>query len=157
MPPYSAQEVVGRQVELRCHAPRGKPEPHLSWLKDGRQVAEDEDGIIVTTEGHLIIVSARTKDSGNFTCVADNLAGSRRSPPAEIVIYGEFLTLQVSLTPPHSCLSRVCGRLVVLELLVEVPGVLRPEPRPPGAPPEPRLPGRPAQLLHGPGQPEEAV
>jgi len=87
VPPYSAQELVGRQVELRCHAPRGKPEPHLSWLKDGRQVAEDEDGIIVTTEGHLIIVSARLKDSGNFTCVADNLAGSRRSPPAEIVIY----------------------------------------------------------------------
>ena len=60
----------------------------LSWIKDGRKIAEDEDGIIVTTEGHLIIVSARLTDSGNFTCVAENLAGSRRSPPAEIVIYG---------------------------------------------------------------------
>ena len=63
----------------------------LSWIKDGRKLAEDEDGIIVTTEGHLIIVSARLTDSGNFTCVAENLAGSRRSPPAEIVIYGECL------------------------------------------------------------------
>ena len=44
----------------------------------------------MTTEGHLIIVSARLTDSGNFTCVAENLAGSRRSPPAEIVIYGEW-------------------------------------------------------------------
>ena len=63
----------------------------LSWIKDGRKIAEDEDGIIVTTEGHLIIVSARLTDSGNFTCVAENLAGSRRSPPAEIVIYGGCL------------------------------------------------------------------
>lgn len=81
VPPYSEQGQVGRQVELRCHAPRGKPEPRLSWTKDGRRVAEDEDGIIVTTEGHLIIVSARLRDSGNFTCVAENLAGVRRSPP----------------------------------------------------------------------------
>ena len=63
----------------------------LSWIKDGRKIAEDEDGIIVTTEGHLIIVSARLTDSGNFTCVAENLAGMRRSPPAEIVIYGGWL------------------------------------------------------------------
>ena len=27
VPPYSEQGLVGRQVELRCHAPRGKPEP----------------------------------------------------------------------------------------------------------------------------------
>jgi len=121
VPPYSEQGLVGRQVELRCHAPRGKPEPRLSWIKDGRKIAEDEDGIIVTTEGHLIIVSARLTDSGNFTCVAENLAGSRRSPPAEIVIYesaggwsswSSWSSCPVScprtLDPPVRRRSRVC-------------------------------------------------
>ena len=152
VPPYSAQEVVGRQVELRCHAPRGKPEPHLSWLKDGRQVAEDEDGIIVTTEGHLIIVSARLQDSGNFTCVAQNLAGVRRSPAAEILILGEFgaTDIQRLLLP-----CRFCGGLVLLELLVLLPVPLRPRRRAEAA--GPGVPGGAPRHLQGPRPAGEAL
>jgi len=121
VPPYSEQGLVGRQVELRCHPPKGKPEPQIYWLKDGRRLGDTEDGIIVTQEGHLIVVSARLGDSGNFTCVAENLAGTRRSPPAEIVIYEDAggwsswsswsscpSSCARALDPPVRRRSRVC-------------------------------------------------
>ena len=92
VPPYSDQSAQGRQVEVRCHPPRGKPEPEIHWMKDGRVIAEDDPNYIVTSEGHLILVAARREDTGNYTCVAENVAGKRFSNPAEITIYGELLS-----------------------------------------------------------------
>ncbi len=32
-PPYSTQVEEGKQVELRCHPPRGKPRPEVYWTR----------------------------------------------------------------------------------------------------------------------------
>ena len=50
VPPYSEQGLVGRQVELRCHAPRGKPEPGLSWTKDGITWEADQGHVPIIVE-----------------------------------------------------------------------------------------------------------
>ena len=109
-PPYSHQSPAGRQLELRCcpdnddnydddndidyndrcYPPRGKPDPEIHWLKNEELVDESDSNYVVTHEGHLIIVNPRLEDSGNFTCVARNIAAERRSDPAEITIYGEL-------------------------------------------------------------------
>ncbi len=44
---------------------------------------------MVTGSDHLIVVSARVSDSGNFTCVAENLADVRHSPPAQLTVFGK--------------------------------------------------------------------
>ena len=88
-PPYSHQSLEGKQLELRCYPPRGKPEPHIYWLKNEQLIDESDSNYIVTQEGHLIIVNAKLSDSGNYTCVAKNIAAERKSAAAEINIYGK--------------------------------------------------------------------
>ena len=89
-PPYSHQSLEGKQLELRCYPPKGKPEPNIYWLKNEREIDESDSDYIVTQEGHLIIVNAKLSDSGNFTCVAENIAATRKTNPAEVNIYGEL-------------------------------------------------------------------
>ena len=88
-PPYSQQILEGKPLELRCHPPRGKPEPTISWLKNGQLIDDSDSNYIVTQEGHLIFVNAKLADSGNYTCVATNIAAERKSIPAEINIFGK--------------------------------------------------------------------
>ena len=90
VPPYSDQSLQGRQVEVRCHPPKGRPAPEVYWLKDGVRLGEGDPSYLVTSEGHLILVSASPADSGNYTCVAENIAGRRFSKPAELNILGRF-------------------------------------------------------------------
>lgn len=74
---------------------KGKPKPAVYWLKDGVRLREPDDNHIVTQEGHLILVTARQQDAGNYTCVAENLAAKRYSKPAEISIFGKYIFLQI--------------------------------------------------------------
>jgi len=87
VPPYSDQSQEGKQVELRCHPPKGKPEPKISWQKNGQKITDFDTNFIVTTEGHLIVVHTKLEDSANYTCVAENIANTRYSTPAELTIY----------------------------------------------------------------------
>ena len=63
-PPYSHQSLEGKQLELRCYPPRGKPEPTIYWLKNDQLLDESDSNYIVTQEGHLIIVHSELADSG---------------------------------------------------------------------------------------------
>ena len=92
VPPYSQQVSRGGQVEVRCHPPKGRPTPHISWLQNNKQIEPNSDkNFIVTGEGHLIIVAARLTDTANYTCVAENVASKRFSDPAAITVYGKFV------------------------------------------------------------------
>ena len=78
-------------MEIRCHPPKGNPVPNIYWLKNDMLINEEKDkNFIVTSEGHLIIIEARMRDSGNYTCIAENVAAKRRSPSAEINIQGKY-------------------------------------------------------------------
>ena len=90
VPPYSQQVSRGGQVEMRCHPPKGRPAPAISWLQNDRPIDPTSDkNFIVTGEGHLIVVAARLSDTNNYTCVAENVASKRFSDPATITVYGK--------------------------------------------------------------------
>ncbi|XP_066155178.1 netrin receptor UNC5B-like isoform X1 [Euwallacea fornicatus] len=77
---------LGHHTELKCIAPQGMPPPRVYWLRGG-QVLQSDSSVLVTTEGHLLISEARTQDTGNYTCVAENIAAKRMAPVSQIVVY----------------------------------------------------------------------
>ncbi|CAB4055674.1 UNC5 [Lepeophtheirus salmonis] len=88
VPPYSQQVSKGKQVEMRCHPPRGRPLPSIYWAVNGRRIDPSFDkNYIVTGEGHLIIVSTKLANFANYTCVAHNIANVRISDPATVTVY----------------------------------------------------------------------
>ena len=88
--PYSQQVARGKQVEMRCHPPRGRPKPRIYWKLNGRKIDASKDkNYMITNEGHLIIVAARLSDSSNYTCVAENIANLRSSNTAQLTVYGK--------------------------------------------------------------------
>ncbi|XP_072199268.1 hemicentin-1 isoform X3 [Excalfactoria chinensis] len=68
---------VDQSVTLQCDA-KGNPGPEISWHKDGQQVTESMRRRILST-GALQIVFVQPGDTGHYTCIAANVAGSRSS------------------------------------------------------------------------------
>ncbi|CAG9814518.1 unnamed protein product [Phaedon cochleariae] len=85
---------IGHQVDLKCVPPTGMPPPRVYWLRGGQMLQSDTD-VLVTSEGHLLIGQARPQDTGNYTCVAENIAAKRTAAASQIVVYemGDY--------PPH--------------------------------------------------------
>ena len=45
------------KVEMRCHPPRGKPLPSISWMKDGQELdIVNDPNYLTAADGHLIII-----------------------------------------------------------------------------------------------------
>ena len=115
VPPYSQSVTLGKQVEIRCHPPKGKPRPrvikHLArqlspiqvglflqiyWMKNKMEIQVERDSnFLQSADGHLIIVQVREQDMGNYTCVAENLINRRISPPARLDIFGKKITFVI--------------------------------------------------------------
>lgn len=89
MNPVSTRVEIGQQMELRCVPPAGLPPPRVYWLRGGQPLQTDT-AILVSSEGHLLIGQARAQDTGNYTCVAENIAAKRVAPPALIRVYGKY-------------------------------------------------------------------
>ena len=89
--PYSKSVELERQIELRCLAPEGIPPPDVTWLRNGVGVEPKKEGsnLIVSSEGHLLVVQARLADVGNYTCVSENVAGKRLSDTAVLTVFGK--------------------------------------------------------------------
>ena len=94
--PYSRSVELERQVELRCLAPEGVPPPDVTWMRNGVVVEPKKEGsnLIVSSEGHLLVVQARLADMGNYTCVAENVAGKRVSDTAVLTVLGKRFSKQ---------------------------------------------------------------
>ncbi|XP_045470245.1 netrin receptor UNC5B [Harmonia axyridis] len=84
--PESTRVEIGHQMELRCVAPMGMPPPRIYWLRGGQPLQSDTT-MLVSSEGQLLISQARPQDTGNYTCVAENIAAKRLSNPAQITVY----------------------------------------------------------------------
>lgn len=87
-PPYSQSVPLEQHVELRCLPPLGRPHPTVTWLKDSVPIdLEKQPSYKISSEGSLLILSARPEDSANYTCEAENVAAKRVSEPAILKVY----------------------------------------------------------------------
>ena len=77
---------IGEEFKLQCWPPKGSPRPETYWLKNGRRVVTSPDIYVSPVNGDVIAIVRSPADAGNFTCVATNVAGERRSHTAQVQI-----------------------------------------------------------------------
>ncbi|KAM8817219.1 roundabout homolog 4 isoform 1-T1 [Rhynchonycteris naso] len=83
--PQDTVAMVGEQVTLECEPPWGRPEPTVSWWKDGKPLAL-QPGRLVVSRGSLLMVKAEKSDAGMYMCMATNSAGRRESRAARVSV-----------------------------------------------------------------------
>ena len=86
--PADVELAAGHTATLRCRPPRAEPEPLVTWKKDGVSLPSDGERVFVDRAGSLHVMDARRDDTGQYTCVAENIAGQRHSAPARITVRG---------------------------------------------------------------------
>ena len=97
-------------VTLNCKA-SGEPEPMVDWFKDGALVStapmDPASHRIILPAGSLFFLRAEhgreEKDSGNYHCVASNIAGSTTSRNASLEV--AYILPDFSLSPVQSSSS----------------------------------------------------
>ncbi|XP_019412229.1 PREDICTED: hemicentin-1 isoform X1 [Crocodylus porosus] len=76
--------TVDKSATLQCEAD-GYPAPEITWHKDGEQIPESIRQRILST-GALQIAFVQPDDTGRYTCMAANVAGSSSSS-MELIVY----------------------------------------------------------------------
>lgn len=66
-------EIASVRISLTCPI-EGSPPPKITWKKDGKELVSG-DRYFIDNEGTLTVLQAVLKDTGNFTCSAQNEAG----------------------------------------------------------------------------------
>ncbi|XP_062304162.1 inactive tyrosine-protein kinase 7a [Osmerus eperlanus] len=61
---------------IPCQSPRGYPEPDVWWERDGKKVADE--GRVHQSGLSLVFNPILREDSGTYSCVAQNKAGTKR-------------------------------------------------------------------------------
>ena len=86
--PVDTTESVGSTAILHCKPPRGEPDVEVVWLKNGKELGQNER-IHVDPDGDLRISMVTKHDAGQFVCMARNTAGEKLSAPAQLIVLGE--------------------------------------------------------------------
>lgn len=73
---YVAQQ--DKSVILQCRA-QGIPNPNIRWLKNGQNISTDNYKYVFLHQGWLSLPFPRAEDTGTYTCIAENEAGSTSS------------------------------------------------------------------------------
>lgn len=91
MSPPSARIEPGNQLEIKCTLPTSSPPAVRSWMKNNKplEASLSSSPLSMTEDGSLIIHSTKVTDSGNYSCVATNLAGQRISSPVPVIVRSE--------------------------------------------------------------------
>ncbi|RZC31862.1 tyrosine-protein kinase-like otk [Asbolus verrucosus] len=75
--PKNSRRIVaeGSSFQLTCLEPKSLPQAKKWWLNVAGHTVSDSGEIRVDDDGRLIIDSAKAEHAGNYTCVAENIAG----------------------------------------------------------------------------------
>lgn len=82
----------GQEFQISCLEPKGLPQPKVYWRDPTGHIISDT-GPVRVQDNTLIIAKARmAEDDGNYTCVAENLAGET-DISVQIIISSKFKCL----------------------------------------------------------------
>jgi len=87
--PASISVALGRRAEFVC-IPDGNPDPRISWLFQGTQIAGAEGPI-------YSIAMVTGANGGQYTCMASNVIGTT-SAVATLTVLCEYLCFHSPLT-----------------------------------------------------------
>ncbi|EDW11342.2 roundabout homolog 2 [Drosophila mojavensis] len=86
--PQNTRIAQGDTALLECAAPRGIPEPTVTWKKGGQKLdLEGTKRIRIVDGGNLAIQDARQSDEGQYQCIAKNPVGVRESSLATLKVH----------------------------------------------------------------------
>ena len=95
--------VVRQSIRMECE-PSGDPKPKVTWYKNGKPLSAKKFRYMrLLRDGNVLqIVAARVKDTGKYTCKAENVAG-KAEKQFRLAVHGKLLrccyhpTLQIVL------------------------------------------------------------
>uniref|UniRef100_A0A8C1SUB6 Neuregulin 2a n=1 Tax=Cyprinus carpio TaxID=7962 RepID=A0A8C1SUB6_CYPCA len=103
----------GSKLIVRCEA-SGNPTPQYKWYKDGTELKKSKE-IKISRNGKktskVQISSAKLEDSGNYTCVAENILG-KENGTSTVHVQSNVLSLFPAVTTtlsPGSGHARRCN------------------------------------------------
>ncbi|XP_029572133.1 neuregulin 2b [Salmo trutta] len=102
--PMRGQSLMeGERLYLKCEA-SGNPSPSFRWYKDGRELQRGKDVKIKTNKKNskVQINRARLEDSGNYTCVVENMLG-QESTTSSISVQSLTTTLSPGSSHARRC------------------------------------------------------
>ncbi|XP_067624205.1 roundabout homolog 2 [Eurosta solidaginis] len=86
--PQNTRIAQGDTALLECSAPRGIPEPTVTWKKGGQKLDLDSTKRMrIVDGGNLAIQDARQSDEGQYQCIAKNPVGVRESTLATLKVH----------------------------------------------------------------------
>ncbi|KAM5147900.1 hemicentin-1 [Mantella aurantiaca] len=89
--PKNVTFTKGLRIRLKCSA-RGYPVPQIIWTHNDMFLTYSSR-YVITEDGSFVIKNAMEKDSGLYTCVAANIAGTDRQTSAFIYIEAPVVTV----------------------------------------------------------------
>ena len=78
-------------VILPCKPPHGKPRPRITWYKNGEPFSPKRGRQVIFAAKNtvkLVIKHVSANDSGEYRCVAMNMAGRREGPILRLEVRG---------------------------------------------------------------------
>lgn len=79
--------AAGTDIILKCTPPEARPDPVITWQKDGRRLnTELRPRMSILDDGSLFIASATSEDAGSYVCVGENPAKLRKSKAAVVTV-----------------------------------------------------------------------
>lgn len=98
-PSPSVRVQRGNPLRIKCRPPKGTPNPTVTWKRNG-QTVNNNSRVWTSFEGDLFFEDVIEDDAGIYTCVAQNLAGTRESIPSSVAVISKLKDINLCV---YSC------------------------------------------------------